>query len=170
MYPWAHPPDPRCSHSFTLRFVATAAYRYPPCGASEIRGSWCKASNLAAMGPSAAPKVSERYSGSGLHLLVADNVTMAAPHHSRAALIFLIAAIAAALVSMPLLRAVGIVQWPVFVIAWLINLGAAWHLAQWARQQGRSAWAFGLPAALGTVASIVVYVLLALLGPKAAAR
>ncbi len=95
---------------------------------------------------------------------------MAAPHHSRAALIFLIVAIAAALVSMPLLRAVGIVQWPVFVIAWLINLGAAWHLAQWARQQGRSAWAFGLPAVLGTAASIVVYVLLALLGPKAAAR
>ncbi|MEI6934562.1 hypothetical protein ACOQLP_32745, partial [Klebsiella pneumoniae] len=75
------------------------------------------------------------------------------------------AAIVAALVSMPLLRAVGMVQWPVFVIAWLINLGAAWHLARWARQQGRSAWAFGLPAALGTVASIVVFVLLALLGP-----
>ncbi|MBH1639552.1 hypothetical protein I5W21_01140 [Stenotrophomonas maltophilia] len=88
--------------------------------------------------------------------------------HSRSALIFLISAIAAALVSMPLLRAVGMVLWPVFVIAWLINLGAAWHLAQWARQQGRSAWAFGLPAAFGTVASIVVYVLLALLGPKAA--
>ncbi|QGL71050.1 hypothetical protein NIPOLPBK_00245 [Stenotrophomonas maltophilia] len=87
--------------------------------------------------------------------------------HSRSALIFLIAAIAAALVSMPLLRAVGMVLWPVFVIAWLINLGAAWHLAQWARQQRRSAWAFGLPAALGTVASIVFYVLLALLGPKA---
>ena len=67
--------------------------------------------------------------------------------HSRSALIFLIAAIAAALVSMPLLRAVGMVLWPVFVIAWLINLGAAWHLAQWARQQRRSAWAFGLPAA-----------------------
>ena len=89
---------------------------------------------------------------------------------SRSALIFLIAAIVAALVFMPLLRAVGMVQWPAFVIAWLINLGAAWHLAQWARQQGRSAWAFGLPAALGTVASIVVYVLLALLGPKAGAR
>jgi len=96
---------------------------------------------------------------------------MSAPtaRHSRSALIFLIAAIVAALVSMPVLRAVGIVLWPVFVIAWLINLGAAWHLAQWARQQGRSAWAFGLPAALGTVASIVVYVLLALLGPKVAA-
>ncbi|OBU69808.1 hypothetical protein A9K58_03825 [Stenotrophomonas maltophilia] len=90
--------------------------------------------------------------------------------HSRSALIFLIAAIVAALVSVPLLRAVGMVQWPAFVIAWLINLGAAWHLAQWAHQQGRSAWAFGLPAALGTVASIVVYVLLALLGPKAGAR
>ncbi|MDT3429609.1 hypothetical protein ROV94_01655 [Stenotrophomonas maltophilia] len=90
--------------------------------------------------------------------------------HSRSALIFLIAAIVAALVSVPLLRAVGMVQWPAFVIAWLINLGAAWHLAQWARQQGRSAWAFGLPAALGTVASIVIYVLLALLGPKAGAR
>lgn len=90
-----------------------------------------------------------------------------APRHSRSALIFLIAAILAALVSMPLLRAVGMVLWPVFVIAWLINLGAAWHLARWARQQGRSAWAFGLPAALGTVASIVVYVLLALLGQKA---
>ena len=87
--------------------------------------------------------------------------------HSRSALIFLIAAIAAALMSMPLLRAVGMVLWPVFVIAWLINLGAAWHLAQWARQQGRAAWVYGLPAALGTVASIVVYVLLALLGPKA---
>lgn len=90
--------------------------------------------------------------------------------HSRSALIFLIAAIVAALVSMPLLRAVGMVQWPVFGIAWLINLGAAWHLAQWARQQLRSAWAFGLPAALGTVASIVVYVLLALLGPKVPVR
>ena len=90
--------------------------------------------------------------------------------HSRSALIFLIAAIVAALVSVPLLRAVGMVQWPAFVIAWLINLGSAWYLAQWARQQGRSAWAFGLPAVLGTVASIVVYVLLALLGPKAGAR
>ncbi|WP_171957776.1 hypothetical protein [Stenotrophomonas maltophilia] len=88
--------------------------------------------------------------------------------HSRSALIFLIAAIIAALVSMPLLRAVGMVQWPAFAIAWLINLGSAWYLAQWAREQGRSAWAFGLPAVLGTVASIVVYVLLALLGPKAA--
>ncbi len=68
-------------------------------------------------------------------LLVVDNVTMAAPSHSRSALIFLIAAIVAALVSIPVLRAVGMVQWPVFVIAWLINLGAAWHLAQWARQQ-----------------------------------
>lgn len=90
--------------------------------------------------------------------------------HSRSALIFLIAAIVAALVSMPVLRAVGMVLWPVFVIAWLINLGAAWHLARWARQQGRSAWAYGLPAALGTVASIVVYVLLALLGPKSPVR
>ncbi|MCO7485604.1 MULTISPECIES: hypothetical protein [Stenotrophomonas maltophilia group] len=90
--------------------------------------------------------------------------------HSRSALIFLIVAIVAALVAMPLLRAVGMVQWPVFVIAWLINLGAAWHLAQWARQQGRSGWAFGVPAALGTVASIVVYVLLALLGPKTEPR
>lgn len=90
--------------------------------------------------------------------------------HSCSALIFLIAAIVAALVSVPLLRAMGMVQWPAFVIAWLINLGAAWHLAQWARQQLRSACAFGLPAALGTVASIVVYVLLALLGPKAGAR
>ena len=88
--------------------------------------------------------------------------------HSRSALIFLIAAIVAALVAMPLLRAVGMVLWPVFGIAWLSSLGADWHLAQWARQQGRSAWAFGLLAALGTVASIVVYVLLALLGPKAA--
>lgn len=94
-------------------------------------------------------------------------MSVSTAHHSRFALIFLIAAIVAALVTMPLLRAVGVVQWPVFVIAWLINLGAAWHLARWARQQGRSAWAFGLPAALGTVASIVVYVLLALLGPKA---
>ena len=97
-------------------------------------------------------------------------MTTASVRHSRLALVFLIGAIVAALIAMPLLRAVGIVQWPVFVIAWLINLGAAWHLAQWARQRGRSAWAFGLPAALGTVASIVVYVLLALLGPKAAAR
>ncbi|MCU1003381.1 hypothetical protein JAK44_20825 [Stenotrophomonas maltophilia] len=56
--------------------------------------------------------------------------------HSRFALIFLVAAIAAALVSMHLLR-------------------AAWHLAQRARQQGRSAWTFGVPAALGIVASIV---------------
>lgn len=90
--------------------------------------------------------------------------------HSRTAMIYLIAAIVAALLAMPVLRAVGIVQWPVFVIAWLINLGAAWHLGQWARQQGRSAWAFGVPAALGTVASIVVYVLLAVLGPKAETR
>ena len=37
--------------------------------------------------------------------------------HSRSALIFLIAAIVAALVSMPLLRAVGMVLWPVFVVA-----------------------------------------------------
>ena len=96
-------------------------------------------------------------------------MSAATARHPRSALIFLIAAIVAALVSMPLLRAVDMVLWPVFVIAWLINLGAAWHLAQWARQQGRSAWAFGLPAGLGTVASIVVYVLLALLGPKAAA-
>lgn len=90
--------------------------------------------------------------------------------HSRSALIFLIAAIVVALVSMPVLRGVGMVLWPVFVIAWLINLGAAWHLAQWARQQGRSAWAYGLPAALGTAASIVVYVLLALQGPKSPVR
>ncbi|WP_401728273.1 hypothetical protein [Stenotrophomonas muris] len=90
--------------------------------------------------------------------------------HSRSALVFLFAAIVAALVSMPVLRAVGMVLWPVFAIAWLINLGAAWHLGQWARQQGRPAWAFGLPAALGTVASIVVFVLLALLGPKAPVR
>jgi len=87
--------------------------------------------------------------------------------HPRNAMIYLIAAIVAALLAMPLLRAVGIVQWPVFVIAWLINLGAAWHLGVWAKLQGRSPWAFGLPAMLGTVASIVVYVLLALLGPKA---
>ncbi|WP_286075230.1 hypothetical protein [Stenotrophomonas sp. 59] len=93
-------------------------------------------------------------------------MSAAMARHSRSALIFLIAAIVAALVAMPLLRAVGMVLWPVFVIAWLINLGAAWHLAQWAHQQGRSAWAFGFPAALGTVASIVVFVLLALLGPK----
>ncbi|KOO84331.1 hypothetical protein U5F73_18500 [Stenotrophomonas pavanii] len=90
--------------------------------------------------------------------------------HSRSALVFLIAAIVAALVSMPVLRAVGMVLWPAFVIAWLINLGAAWHLAQWAHQQGRSARAFGVPAALGTVASIVVFVLLALLGPKSPVR
>ncbi|HEL2979757.1 TPA: hypothetical protein UMB92_002616 [Stenotrophomonas maltophilia] len=90
--------------------------------------------------------------------------------HSRSALLFLIGAIVAALISMPLLRAVGMVLWPVFAIAWLINLGAAWYLGQWARQQGRSAWAFGLPAALGTVASIVVFVLLALLGPKSPVR
>jgi small multidrug resistance pump len=97
---------------------------------------------------------------------------MSAPtaRHSRSALIFLIAAIVVALVSMPVLRALGMVQWPVLVIAWLINLGAAWHLGQWALQQGRSAWAFGLPAVLGTAASIVVFVLLALLGPKAPAR
>ena len=86
--------------------------------------------------------------------------------HSRNALIFLIAAIVAALLVLPLLRAVGMAQWPVFALAWLINLGTAWHLGQWARQQGRPAWAFGGPALLGTVASIVVYVLLALLGPK----
>ncbi|QNG84474.1 hypothetical protein IMCGPPIG_00085 [Stenotrophomonas maltophilia] len=48
--------------------------------------------------------------------------------HSRSALVFLFAAIVAALVSMPVLRAVGMVLWPVFAIAWLINLGAAWHL------------------------------------------
>ncbi len=89
-----------------------------------------------------------------------------APRHSRNALIFLIAAIVAALLALPLLRAIGMAQWPVFALAWLINLGAAWHLAQWARQQGRPAWAFGGPALLGTVASILVYVLLALLGPK----
>ena len=88
------------------------------------------------------------------------------PRHSRNALIFLVAAIVAALLALPLLRAVGMAQWPVFAIAWLINLGAAWHLGQWARQQGRPTWAFGGPALLGTVASIVVYVLLALLGPK----
>jgi len=93
-----------------------------------------------------------------------------APRHSRNALIFLVAAIVAALLALPLLRAVGMAQWPVFAIAWLINLGAAWHLAQWAHQRGRSAWAFGLPAALGTVASIVVFVLLALLGPKPPVR
>ncbi|WP_416058269.1 hypothetical protein [Stenotrophomonas maltophilia] len=92
-----------------------------------------------------------------------------APRHARSALIFLIAAIVAALLAMPVLRAVGMVQWPVFVLAWLINLGAAWHLGQWARQQGRPAWAFGGPALLGTVASIVVYVLLALLGAKTGA-
>ncbi|HEL3194328.1 TPA: hypothetical protein UMF74_000943 [Stenotrophomonas maltophilia] len=97
-------------------------------------------------------------------------MSAATARHSRSALIFLIAAIVVALVSMPVLRAIGMVLWPVFAIAWLINLGAAWHLAQWARQQGRSAWAFGLPAALGTVASIVVYVLLALLGPKTGPR
>lgn len=86
--------------------------------------------------------------------------------HSRSAPIFLIAAIVAALLALPLLRAIGMAQWPVFAIACLINLGAAWHLGQGARQQGRPAWAFGGPALLGTVASIVVYVLLALLGPK----
>ena len=90
----------------------------------------------------------------------------AASRHSRNALIFLIAAIVAALLALPLLRAIGMAQWPVFALAWLINLGAAWHLGQWARQQGRPAWTFGGPALLGTVASIVVYVLLALLGPK----
>ncbi len=90
--------------------------------------------------------------------------------HSRNALIFLIAAIVAALLALPLLRAIGMAQWPVFALAWLINLGAAWHLGQWARQQGRPAWAFGGPALLGTVASIVVYVLLALLGPKRGAE
>ncbi len=93
-------------------------------------------------------------------------MTTASVRHSRLALVFLIGAIVAALIAMPLLRAVGIVQWPVFVIAWLINLGAAWHLGQWARQQGRSEFAFMLLAALGTVASIVIYVLLAVLGPK----
>jgi hypothetical protein len=97
-------------------------------------------------------------------------MTAASVHHSRLALVFLIGAIVAALIAMPLLRAVGFVQWPVFVIAWLINLGAAWHLGQWARQQGRSEFAFMLLAALGTVASIVIYVLLAVLGPKAAVR
>ncbi|KAF1055336.1 MAG: hypothetical protein GAK43_00129 [Stenotrophomonas maltophilia] len=89
-----------------------------------------------------------------------------AARHPRSVLIFLITAIVAALLALPLLRAVGMAQWPVFAIAWLINLGAAWHLGQWARQQGRPAWAFGGPALLGTVASIVVYVLLAVLGPK----
>lgn len=93
-------------------------------------------------------------------------MTAASVRHSRLALVFLIGAIVAALIAMPLLRAVGFVQWPVFVIAWLINLGAAWHLGQWARQQGRSEFAFMLLAALGTVASIVIYVLLAVLGPK----
>ncbi|QII28179.1 hypothetical protein G6052_05315 [Stenotrophomonas maltophilia] len=97
-------------------------------------------------------------------------MTAASVHHSRLALVFLIGAIVAALIAMPLLRAVGFVQWPVFVIAWLINLGAAWHLGQWARQQGRSEFAFMLLAALGTVASIVIYVLLAVLGPKVAVR
>jgi hypothetical protein len=97
-------------------------------------------------------------------------LTAASVRHSRLALVFLIGAIVAALVAMPLLRAVGIVQWPVFVIAWLINLGAAWHLGQWARQQGRSEFAFMLLAALGTVASIVIYVLLAVLGPKAGSQ
>ena len=96
-------------------------------------------------------------------------MTAASVHHSRLALVFLIGAIVAALIAMPLLRAVGFVQWPVFVIAWLINLGAAWHLGQWARQQGRSEFAFMLLAALGTVASIV-YVLLAVLGPKAGSQ
>ena len=86
--------------------------------------------------------------------------------HSRSVVMFLIAAIVAALLALPLLRAVGMAQWPVLVLAWLINLGAAWHLGQWARQQGRPALAFGGLALLGTVASIVVYVLLALLGPK----
>jgi len=97
-------------------------------------------------------------------------MTAASVRHSRLALVFLIGAIVAALVAMPLLRAVGIVQWPVFVSAWLINLGAAWHLGQWARQQGRSEFAFMLLAALGTVASIVIYVLLAVLGPKAGSQ
>ena len=97
-------------------------------------------------------------------------MTAASVHHSRLALVFLIGAIVAALIAMPLLRAVGFVQWPVFVIAWLINLGAAWHLGQWARQQGRSEFAFMLLAALGTVASIVIYVLLAVLGPKAGSQ
>ena len=85
------------------------------------------------------------------------------PRHSRSALIFLVTAIVAALLALPLLRAVGMAQWPVFALAWLINLGAAWHLGQWARQQGRPAWAFGGPALLGTVALIVVYVPLAAL-------
>lgn len=58
-------------------------------------------------------------------------MTTASVRHSRLALVFLIGAIVAALIAMPLLRAVGIVQWPVFAIAWLINLGAAWHLGQW---------------------------------------
>ncbi|MBO1747327.1 hypothetical protein LMF57_05205 [Stenotrophomonas sp. SI-NJAU-1] len=96
-------------------------------------------------------------------------MSTASARHSRLALVLLIGAIVAALIATPLLRAAGFVQWPVFVIAWLINLGAAWHLGAWARLQGRSPWPFGLPAALGTVASIVVYVLLALLGPKTGA-
>jgi small multidrug resistance pump len=97
-------------------------------------------------------------------------VSGTAGRHARSALIFLIAAIVAALLAMPVLRALGVVQWPVFVIAWLVNLGAAWHLAQWARQQGRPAGAFGVVAALGTATAIVVYVLLAVLGPKTAAH
>lgn len=95
-------------------------------------------------------------------------MSAATTRHSRSALLFLLGAIVVALVSMPVLRTLGMVLWPVLVIAWLINLGAAWHLGQWARQQGRPGWAFGVPAALGTVASIVVCVVLALLGPKAA--
>lgn len=61
-------------------------------------------------------------------------MSAATARHSRSALLFLLGAIVAALASMPLLRALGLVQWPVLVIAWLINLGAAWHLGQWARQ------------------------------------
>lgn len=97
-------------------------------------------------------------------------MSTASARHSRLALVFLIGAIVAALIATPLLSAVGIVQWPVFVIAWLINLGAAWHLGVWAGLQGRSEFAFMLLAALGTVASIVIYVLLAVLGPKAGSQ
>jgi len=61
-----------------------------------------------------------------------------ASRHSRNALIFLIAAIVAALLALPLLRAVGMAQWPVFALAWLINLGAAWHLAQMGAAAGPS--------------------------------
>ena len=91
--------------------------------------------------------------------------TAPTPRHSRSALIFLVAAIVAALLALPLLRAVGMAQWPVFALAWLTNLGAAWHLRQWARQQGRAGSAFGGPALPGTVAPRVVYLLPALLGP-----